>query len=125
MSDPLDDFEIEEPETGSGAEEDLWPEDRENLEKAIHDSLVIFNAPAKADPEKALEAIEVLEEVQPYFTEAKVSDKIGELIEFLHEVCDESALSAADAKEAKRVIRKLAASLKIRLSDLDEKAVSQ
>ena len=30
MSDPLDDFEIEEPEA-AGTEDDLWPEDKENL----------------------------------------------------------------------------------------------
>ena len=118
MSDPLDDFQIEEPEaTGPG--DDLWPEDRENLEKALNNCTEIFNAPAQADPEKALEAIEVLEEVQPCFSDVQISDQIGEIVELLHEVCEETSLSSEDAKEGKRIIQKLAEALEIQLSGLD------
>lgn len=117
MSDPLDNFEIEEPEA-SGPADDLWPEDKENLEKAMNDCIEIFNAPAQANVEKAFEAIEVLEEVQPSFSDVQISDQIGEAIELLHEVCDE-ALSSKDAEEGKRLIQKLAEAFKIHLSGLD------
>jgi hypothetical protein len=125
MSDPLDDFEIEEPEAGSSAAEDLWPEDLANLEKAIHDSHEFFNSPAQTNSEKAASAIEVLEELHPYFDHAKISDLIGQLIEILHEVCDKPALSVADVKDGRRIVRRLAVALKIRLSDLDERIVSK
>ena len=116
MSDPLDDFQIEEPET-AGLEDDLWPEDKENLEKAMNDCLKIFSDPAEADPDKALEAIEVFEEVQPCFSDVRVSDQIGEVIEFLHGVCDEAVLSSEDAREGKRIILELSEILGIHIFD--------
>ncbi len=118
MSDPLDNFEMAEPED-VGAENDLWPEDKENLEKAMNDCLKIFNAPEHADPDKALEAIEVFEEVQTSFSDIRISDKIGEVIELLHEICEEAILSSKDAKEGKRIIQELAETLEIHLSFLD------
>ncbi len=117
MSDPLDDFEIEEPEVAN-PEDDLWPEDKENLEKAMNDCVQIFGTPEQADSEKAFEAIEVFEEVQSCFSDAKISDQIGEIIELLHEVCDE-VLNSEDAKDGKRIIKDLAEALKIQLSGLD------
>ncbi len=118
MSDPLDDFEIEEPEKVD-PENDLWPEDKENLEKAMNDCVEIFSGPTQPNPEKALSAIEVLEEVLPSFADVRVSDQIGEVIELLHEVCDEVALSSEEAKEGKRILKDLAEVLKIHLSGLD------
>lgn len=117
MSDPLDDFEIEEPES-SNPIDDLWPEDKENLEKAMNDCIEIFNAPAQADLERAFEAIESFEEVQPQFADAQLSDQIGEVVELLHDVCDE-ALSLEDAKEGRRIICDLAEALQIHLPGLD------
>ena len=51
MSDPLDDFEIEESTEDPAAADpgdDLWPEDRENLEKAMKDCLKIFSKIGRA-----------------------------------------------------------------------------
>ena len=119
MSDPFDDFEIEDPDVPR-PEDDLPPEDKENLEKAMKDCLKIFSAPAKANPEKALEAIEVFEEVQTCFSDVQIADQIGELIELLHEVCDETVLSSKDAKEGKRIVSELAEILGIHIPDFPE-----
>lgn len=117
MSDPLDNFEIEEPEA-SNPIDDLWPEDRENFEKAMNDCVEIFNDPAQADLEKAFQAIETFEEVQLHFTDAQISDRIGEVVELLQDVCDE-VLSLEDAKEGRSIISALAEVLKIHLPGLD------
>ena len=127
MSDPLDDFEIEEPiEDPAAADlgDDLWPEDRENLEKAMNDCHEIFRNPPQADPEKAFEALEIFEGVQPSISDVQVSDQMGEVIELLHDVCDEIVLSPEDGKEGKRIILELAEALEIHLSFLDGKGAA-
>lgn len=118
MSDDFNDFEAGAPEAAEPGDE-LWPEDRENLEKALNHCAEIFSAPAQADPEKAFEAIEVFEGIQPSFSDVQISDQIGEVIEFLHEVCDETVLSPEDAGEGKRIIQEIAEILEIHLSFLD------
>lgn len=116
MSDDSSDF-------GSGAEDSsenvLFPEDRENLEKAMNDCVEIFSAPAQADPERAFEAIEVFEEVHLSLSDVQISDRIGEVVELLHEVSDERVLNFEDARRGKYMIRNLADVLGIRLSHSD------
>lgn len=124
MSTHFDDFEIEALEA-AGLEMDLFPEDRENLEKAMNGSLEIFSAPGETDPERALEAIEILEEVHPYFSDTKVSDQIGEVIELLLEVSGEAVLSFEDAQSGRRIIRDLAQVLGIQLFRLDRYHMSR
>ena len=123
MSDDFNDFEAEAPEAAERGD-DLWPEDKENLEKALNECLEVFSAPAQADPEKVFEALEIFEGVQPSISDVQVSDQIGEVIELLHDVCDEIVLSPEDGKEGKRIIRELAEALEIHLSFLDGKGAA-
>ncbi len=118
MSDHCENYEAEVFED-AGIEIELLPEDREALEEALNGSLEIFSAPGEADPDHALCVIETLEDVHPYFPDTKVSDQIGEVIELLHEVCDESVLSFEDAQSGKRIVQALAQVLGIELSHPD------
>jgi len=118
MSDHFDNFETEALEA-AGIEIELLPEDRETLEEALNDSLEIFSAPGEADPDHALRVIETLEDVHPYFSDTKVSDQIGEVIELLHEICEEAVLSFEDAQSGKRIVQTVAQALGTQLSHPD------
>ena len=117
MSGNFNDFETEVREV-EDFENVLLPEDWENLEKAMNECVEVFSAPGEADPERAFQAIEAFEEVHPSFSDTQISDRIGELIELLHEVCGEAVLGFEDAKRGKGIIQNLAQIFGIPLSHL-------
>ena len=115
MSDHFEDFETEALEA-AGVEIKLLPEDREALEEVLNDSLEIFSAPGETDPDRVLRAIETLEDAHPYFPDTQVSDKIGEVIELLHEICAETVLGFEDAQDGKRTVEAIVQALGIEVS---------
>lgn len=112
MTDHFEDYEIEALEN-VGFEVRLLPDDREALHAALICSLEIFSAPGEADPDDVLVVIETLEEFHPYFLDTQVSDKIGEAIELLHEICEETVLGFEDAQKGKRAVEAITQALRI------------
>jgi len=100
-----------------GCEVRLLPDDREQLEQALSDSLEILNAPGDTEPDRVLRVVEVLEELHPYFPDTSISDRIGEMIELLHEISDERVLDFEAAQEGKREVEALALALGIEVAD--------
>lgn len=115
MIDHFEDYEAETLEN-VGREARLLPDEREVLQEALNGSLEIFTAPGEADPDLALAVIETLDEFHPYFSDTQVSDKIGEVIELLHEICEERVLDFEDAQDGKRTIEAVAQALEIEVS---------
>jgi len=115
MSDYFEDYEAEVLEN-AGREARLFPDEREVLQEALNGSLEIFTAPGEADPNLVLAVIETLDELHPYFADTQVSDKIGEVIELLHEICEERVLGFEDAQDGKRTIEAVAQALEIEVS---------
>ncbi|OGW79325.1 MAG: hypothetical protein A2Z83_09255 [Omnitrophica bacterium GWA2_52_8] len=115
MSDYFEDYEADVLEN-AGREARLFPDEREMLQDALNGSLEIFTAPGEADPNLVLAVIETLDELHPYFADTQVSDKIGEVIELLHEICEERVLGFEDAQDGKRTIEAVAQALEIEVS---------
>ena len=115
MSDHFEDYEVEALEN-AGLEVELFSEDREALGDALSGSIEIFITPGEADPDFVLAVIETLEELHPYFPDTQVSDKIGEVIELLHEILEERVLDFEDAQDGKRMIETVAQALGIEVS---------
>lgn len=99
--------ELEEGELLSDSGSGIPLEDREALQKAMRRSMEIFTAPAEAGEEEALDAVETLEEIQPYFSETEIFDSFGEVIELLHEAIDCRIFSFEDAQRGKLILRRL------------------
>lgn len=114
MTDHFEDYEAEALEN-AGREVKLLPDEREFLEWALNVSLEMFSAPGGADQDEALEVIEALEELYPYVLETKLSDKIGEVIELLQEICEERVLGFEDAQSGKRALEAIGEALRIEL----------
>ncbi len=114
MTDHFEDYEAEALEK-AGREVKLLPDEREFLEWALNISLETFSAPGEADPDEVLEVIETLEELYPYVLETKLSDKIGEVVELLQEICEERVLGFEDAQNGKRAVEAIAQALRIEL----------
>ena len=115
MSDYFEDFEAEAFEA-KGLEIELLPEDRENLQEALNECVEIFTASSEVDPERALGVIEILEDMLPYFSDTKISDQIGEVIELLQEICAVTILGFEDAQEGKCMAEAVAQALGIEVS---------
>ena len=107
MRDHIDNYEGESQQSDSLGD-DYLPEDRENLQKAMTNCVEIFNAPGQADSDDAFEVVEALEELHLSFSDAEISDQVGELIEILHDVCDKKILSFEDAQRGKKMVQNLA-----------------
>jgi len=114
MSDYFEDYEAEVLEN-TGREVKLPTEEREFLEWALSSSLEMFSAPGEADPDEALEVIEMLEELYPYVLETKLCDRIGEVIEFLQEICEEGVLGFEDARAGKCAAQAIAEAFRVEL----------
>lgn len=110
MTEYFDGFEAGALEEG-GFEIELSPEDLERLERALRACLEILSAPGEANPESLVQAFETLEELHPYFSDARLSDQIGEVIELLHEISGEGVLDFHDAQEGKLTVEALAQAL--------------
>lgn len=119
MLNHTEDFEVETLEQ-DGVEIKLLSDDRENLAGALAAALEIFSAPGEADPNRTVETIETLEDVLAYFADPKVSDLIGEIIELLHEICDDNPLSFGETQNGKFIVRRVTQALGLKLSQLDE-----
>lgn len=115
MIDNFEDYEAEAFEN-AGREARLLPDDREVLQDALASALEIFRAPGEAEHDYVLAAIDVFDELQPYFPDTLISDGIGELIELLHEVCEDGVLDFEDAQDGKRTVEAIADALGMELS---------
>lgn len=114
MTDHFEDYEAEALEK-AGREVKLLPDEREFLEWALNIALETFSAPSEADPDEVLEVIETLEELYPYVLETKLSDKIGEVVELLQEICEERVLDFEDAQSGKRTVEAIAQARRVEL----------
>jgi len=115
MIDNIEDYEAEAFEN-AGREARLFPDDREALQDALASTCEIFQAPGEAEHDNVLAAIDVFEELQPYFPDPLISDGLGELIELLHEVCEAQVLDFQDAQDGKRTAQAIADALGMELS---------
>lgn len=118
MTDHFEDYEAEALEN-AGREVKLLPDEREALQQALSGALEIFAAPGEAGPDCVHEVIETLEEFPPYFADTRICDGIGEVIELLHEICEERVLGFEDAQDGKRAVESIAETLGIEVSEYE------
>ena len=115
MIDNFEDHDAEAMEE-AGREARLLADERDWFQAALNGSLEIFTAPGEADPDFVHDVTETLEEFRPYFADTRISDCLGEVIELLHDVCDESLLDFEEAQDGKRAVEVIADALDLELT---------